>query len=1455
MAHQKRGEAELKSIGVSWTEDGDVKKLPTWCKADWNRDSGHKVVPYDSNLKIVHKDPALETHLSSSMNEAQKQALNEYLQKSLGREDADVDSLSLAMEGNAGFVNKMRAVNVGLDYLRNYLYVEAVAEVRLAAHTKTPMINKLVRKQRGRTGKVKPGPGIVECAKFYLSEQLLVDCVDEAGYIAKLIELGGKDSSVEAFSEGAWSERSEEALEEMRRKTDAMMEVGEGEAMEVDGPFNRTIEASDENQHQDDHLQSSETKESADKLVVPASASRPNALKQLQLKEQAAHQKLQHQASGEGLDPASDPNWMFKKPHKQYKTASNLPGKTESLARWRFTSDTNAVSVRERTKKAGMKIMRLKSRQEELAIVAESRKAGGRKGATEYLKSVRKKLGDLDLGGAAVNSRSSIAKEYFAYILEKSKKPYGAEDYCRITLEEAVRICLACKYGTLQAAYQRMAKYGFGFMQRTVPRRELARGTNIRNIPIVLEDEVFTKRLYQPAFQRPNEASPKLRAWYPMKKSEIRRYVRSHIVTTRHGKNWGYNFRQGFFQLRNPPVPLVERTMTRLKLSRKKSKAFLAATEKLPKRRLKRFEPCFRWAAKIDLHLGDEHNDYGGQRARLRNRSRWAGLGHFARPLYNETGELPLYGFRQSRYSANPGSSYPLGRVKNPPSAAAAWGARKDEILRYQELLLQRGALSKGTTVVETKSPNIDRLNLRRFFNDEQVDTFEAFGLPFDMFFEALDREGNGVIDLQLLTGYSDAATLEWKQESQMATRLKKTGGFKQLKQRLPDSPTSDAQSSPFGSTFGASATFGSTMSVGGGGGLLGASSSSAGAKIAGGGVVAIGDGAGGSAGAGAGKSVGFSLKGGMLAGGGAAGRTTPGGGGILQNKPGQAVGGAGLQLVPAGAREGGDESCMTLSTRNSDQDEDNDYHHPRFLVRQSAVDGKQVSCFFRFRDLFVQFYLPHRARKPAGFAGCLPGKHVGSFAYQLPAASFRAALSPWNAFRKDLVAIIWQEAKERYIARGERALSKSGLVRDSDLASELFFRTLSERNCGVHESFVDAGRDLATLKFLDQPDEVDHSLPFEVDLGEKLLALLHSGSEAMELFSLSLLDAVNDPLAIFAEPIRIDVDDELEKIPGFFDEEDVGKKFTFREAATLQDARTMFKWVRRSKRGGHNFSLPPEVDGDGDVLISDEDHLMENLGKMKGNYPPRPRRCVGRLKLNWDKDAKNPFSRDLPTAMKESLFGELFPAAGEGGQGGAVDPEKTSKPYLNDQQKPREITVTASGITFNDQVDEDIEDPQVPHQHHDRKNANATAKNPPLNDHPPTTSSAPSSGSTSAATALTFSEFANLFRARQTRIRELRRQQLADKGPLPRRNFVTRDKAPAPESELGKLYAGELGVKAKALGLKYTPGLAAAREKLRRDFTRIGVHDPTAPGEKQAMMQDQIAKRWSERGNREQEQ
>ncbi|CAD7968411.1 unnamed protein product, partial [Amoebophrya sp. A25] len=115
----------------------------------------------------------------------------------------------------------------------------------------------------------------------------------------------------------------------------------------------------------------------------------------------------------------------------------------------------------------------------------------------------------------------------------------------------------------------------------------------------------------------------------------------------------------------------------------------------------------------------------------------------FARPSYHFLGELPIYGYKQKHISALTGSSFPLGRVMNPPTAAAAWEARKDEILRYQDLMKVRGSMDHKQTVVETKAPTITRLNLRRFFDDEGLDPFETFGLPFEMFFDALDREGN----------------------------------------------------------------------------------------------------------------------------------------------------------------------------------------------------------------------------------------------------------------------------------------------------------------------------------------------------------------------------------------------------------------------------------------------------------------------------------------------------------------------------------------------------------------------------------------------------------------------------------------------------------------------------------------------------------------------------------------
>ena len=135
----------------------------------------------------------------------------------------------------------------------------------------------------------------------------------------------------------------------------------------------------------------------------------------------------------------------------------------------------------------------------------------------------------------------------------------------------------------------------------------------------------------------------------------------------------------------------------------------------------------------------------------------------WSRPFYKELGWLPIYGHRQKHVSASRGTSFPLGRVMNPPTANAAWNSRKEEILTFQDLLHSRGILQPGTTVVETKSPNIDKLNFRRFLDDEQLDAFETWGLPFEMLFDALDRESTGLIDIQLLCGYTDPNTTQWQ--------------------------------------------------------------------------------------------------------------------------------------------------------------------------------------------------------------------------------------------------------------------------------------------------------------------------------------------------------------------------------------------------------------------------------------------------------------------------------------------------------------------------------------------------------------------------------------------------------------------------------------------------------------------------------------------------------------------
>eukprot|EP00925_Amoebophrya_sp_RCC4383_P025905 GSA25T00021850001.1 len=49
------------------------------------------------------------------------------------------------------------------------------------------------------------------------------------------------------------------------------------------------------------------------------------------------------------------------------------------------------------------------------------------------------------------------------------------------------------------------------------------------------------------------------------------------------------------------------------------------------------------------------------------------------------------------------------------------------------------------------------------------------------MFFDALDREGNGLIDLQLLCGYVEPGTTQWQMASQMSTKLGKVGGLKRI--------------------------------------------------------------------------------------------------------------------------------------------------------------------------------------------------------------------------------------------------------------------------------------------------------------------------------------------------------------------------------------------------------------------------------------------------------------------------------------------------------------------------------------------------------------------------------------------------------------------------------------------------------------------------------------------------
>ncbi|CAD7946107.1 unnamed protein product [Amoebophrya sp. A120] len=1328
--------------------------------------------------------------------------------------------------GGKNNVKQWKALNVACDYLRNYLYVESVAEVQVCS----------------------------EVAKFYLKKQLFPEATEEAEFIKKLAEQEVLSSSMAEFTDDV----DEEALE--------LETILEDEYVVLEDTTEGLAEAAVEQDLDGD----AETRN-----------------KGVSVQELEEHQQ------------ATTPEYKPKKPKKIRDKSgklrsARLTGYTDTAARWRFTSDSNAMSVRQRAE-GRMKIVKLKDRKAELAIVAAKRKAGGKKSASQYIASVRKRIVGLDLGNSQmVNSRSSVAKEvkaYFKQVVEQSKTPYGAEEFCRITLEEAVRIAFSSRYGTLQHVYTRLCRYtGGGTMQRIVPRKDLLHGTNIRTIPITLDGEMHSKKLLQGPFSRPNEASWKLAAWYPKKHAELRRDTKRDVVTARHGRNWGYNFVGGRLKLRNPQPGITERTMQQHKLTRKRAKQYLAKHgPALGKRKLKRFEPCFKFNNPINLHIGDEHGELGGQRARLRSKSKWCGLGHFARPLYNECGELPLYGWKQEFKSAKRESSYPLGRVLNPPSAAAAWGAKKDEILRYQDLLIEKRAMVAGvTTVVETKSPQINRLNLKRFFNDEHIDTFQSFGLPFDMFFDSLDREGRGVIDLQILLGYSDPSTLEWKIESQMATRMKKTGGFKQLGKRLgqaqtPKSASAGAAAAP-GSSAVPKAGPGSNMKkttlvVGSPGGATSSAPSTGKNNI-----VQLGDHSAASSPGGAATSA-----------------TSPFGGttesaleGTLTLSFGAStslslVNPMGHKFNPTRHNSFGNQmademrnladAMRDFDERKKQEEEENEEtlqqlvedELPKFLVRQSLTDSGMVQAVFRFRDLFVQFYLPFRARKPAGIEQTVPNSVIGSFSPDsvIPSSAFRNALpSVHNLFFPDLVQNIWQEARERYLDRGDKATMKLGLVSDADLAGLLFFRTLSERNRGIHGTVIEQGRDLATLHFLDRPQEVKHVMPFETVL-EHLTTNAQNhpnpGQYLQENFdaaigTTSLMESISDPYAMFAEPIRLDMIDE--EIIGGTTSGGNSKASSAPKTKADRDTWSIFRWMKVANRASRGTTTNREAAA---VEI-----IPQNNKKNTFLHPGVP-------KLNWS-SPDNIFSRDLRTAMKQSLFGPLFArptssqtAGGDesdstGGGAGAADGATGRTAGTENKNSSSSSSGTDSSTEGALSSADEVQ--------------NRTRKANPNTGTANTAGGAATSTTTRGAAAMTveqqssakllehehpslrhhhrehslipemsyldlqkatFDEFASYLQDRQQRLRKLRHLQLRRRGPLPKRHFVTRDKTPAPESELGKLYQREY-IKAKAAGEGFhTPGLAAVRSRMRRDFLRIAVHDPSAPGEKQAMIQDQM--------------